>query len=181
MCRLEEQHAALRQIDRWVTSFLLPRNLNNRYCPSLFGNHLGGPELKLTLGNPREVHHGSISFFIAAVIAFSTVVAAPLAQAEALVGGTDAPKPSRLKMTKERIKELLAKWRENRPQLKASAPRLRKRVSMVMTAGSTCRTAWKSRDGPLGRWHIDSRRAALSLLSNRNVRRLLNVMVCSPY
>jgi psiF repeat len=57
--------------------------------------------------------------FIAAAIALSVAVGAPVAQAQAPAGSTDAPKPSRLKLTKEHIKEMLAKWRANRPKLKA--------------------------------------------------------------
>jgi hypothetical protein len=64
--------------------------------------------------------------FIAAAIALSVVVGTPVAQAQAPVTGTDAPKPSRLKLTKDHIKEMLAKWRANRPKLKACRTEARK-------------------------------------------------------
>jgi hypothetical protein len=57
--------------------------------------------------------------FIAAAIALSVAVGAPVAQAQAPAAATDAPKPSRLKLTKEHIHEMLVKWRANRPKLKA--------------------------------------------------------------
>jgi hypothetical protein len=63
--------------------------------------------------------------FIAAAIAVA--VGAPIAQAQAPAGGTDAPKPSRLKLTKEHIHEMLAKWRANRPKLKACRIEARKK------------------------------------------------------
>jgi psiF repeat len=77
--------------------------------------------------------------FVAAAIALSVAVAAPLAQAQAPAaqtpaaqapvpaGGAVAPKPSRLKMTKEHLKEMLAKWRANRPKFKACRTEARKK------------------------------------------------------
>jgi hypothetical protein len=65
--------------------------------------------------------------FIAAAIALSVAVSAPVAQAQAPAGGMDAPKPSRLKLTKEHINEMLAKWRANRPKLKACRTEARKK------------------------------------------------------
>ena len=56
---------------------------------------------------------------IAAAIALSFAIGAPVVQAQAPAVATDAPKPSRLKVTKEHIHEMLAKWRVNRPKLKA--------------------------------------------------------------
>ena len=61
--------------------------------------------------------------FVAAAIALSVVIAAPLAQAQA----PDAPKQSKLKITTERMKEMLAKWRQNRPKLKACRAEARKK------------------------------------------------------
>ena len=57
--------------------------------------------------------------FIAVACALLVGIAAPAAQAQAPTGGADAPKPSKLTMTTERVKEMLAKWRHNRPKLKA--------------------------------------------------------------
>jgi hypothetical protein len=61
--------------------------------------------------------------FTATVIALSFAIAAPVVQAQA----PDAPKPSRLKMTTERMKEMLAKWRQNRPKLKMCRTEARKK------------------------------------------------------
>jgi len=65
--------------------------------------------------------------FIAAAIALSVAIAAPVAHVQAAAGGAAAPKPSMLKMTRERIKEMRAKWRQNRPKLKACRTEARKR------------------------------------------------------
>ena len=65
--------------------------------------------------------------FMAAAIASAVAVGAPAAQAQAPSGGNDAPKPSRLKLTKEHIKEMLAKWRANRPKLKVCRSEARKK------------------------------------------------------
>jgi hypothetical protein len=46
-------------------------------------------------------------------------IAAPLAQAQAPSDGAGAPKPSKVMTTRERLSEMLAKWRHNRPKLKA--------------------------------------------------------------
>jgi hypothetical protein len=52
---------------------------------------------------------------------------APAVQAPAPAAGTAAAKPSRLKLTKEHIKEMLAKWRANRPKLRACRTEARKK------------------------------------------------------
>jgi hypothetical protein len=65
--------------------------------------------------------------FAAAAIALSVAIAAPEVQAQAPAGDAGAPKPSKLKMTKERLQEMLAKWRENRPKLKACRAEARKK------------------------------------------------------
>jgi len=57
--------------------------------------------------------------FIAGVIALSAAIAASAAPAQTPPAGTEAPKPSRLKLTKRHMEEMLAKWRQNRPKLKA--------------------------------------------------------------
>jgi psiF repeat len=64
-----------------------------------------------------------VRLFTAMVIALSIAIAAPVAQAQA----PEAPKASRLKMTTERVKELLAKWRQNRPKLKMCRAEARKK------------------------------------------------------
>jgi hypothetical protein len=68
-------------------------------------------------------------------------VAAPLAQAQAPSDGAGAPKPSKVTTTRERLGEMLAKWRHNRPKLKA-----------CRTDGSLSRSVWANRDGPLGHY-----------------------------
>jgi hypothetical protein len=76
--------------------------------------------------------------FIAAAITFSVAITAPVAQAQspaaqapssaqAPAGGANVPKPSRVKLTKERIKEMFAKWHQNRPKLKACRAEARKK------------------------------------------------------
>jgi hypothetical protein len=64
--------------------------------------------------------------FIAAAIALSVAIGAPVTQAQP-AGGADAPKPSRLQMTRERMKEMLVKWRQNRPKLKGCRTEARKK------------------------------------------------------
>jgi hypothetical protein len=51
-------------------------------------------------------------------VALSLAIAASAVQAQSPTGGADAPKPSRLTMTKQHLKDMLAKWRANRPKLK---------------------------------------------------------------
>jgi hypothetical protein len=46
----------------------------------------------------------------------SIAIATPAAQAQAQ--SSDAPKPSKLKLTTQHLKEVLAKWRQNKPKLK---------------------------------------------------------------
>ena len=65
--------------------------------------------------------------FITISVALSVAIAASAAQAQSPSGGTDAPKPSRLAMTKHHLKEMLAKWRANRPKLKACQTEARKK------------------------------------------------------
>jgi Spy/CpxP family protein refolding chaperone len=65
--------------------------------------------------------------FIAATIALSVAVAVPAAQAQAPAGGADAPKVSRLKMTREHIHDMLVMWRQNRPKFKACRAEARKK------------------------------------------------------
>jgi len=57
--------------------------------------------------------------FIAVACALLVGIAAPATQAQAPTSSADTPKPSKLTMTTERVKEMLAKWRQNRPKLKA--------------------------------------------------------------
>ena len=72
--------------------------------------------------------------FVATAIALLVTIGAPIAQAQAPAAqaqapaaGTNAAKPSRLKLTKEHIKEMFAKWRANRPKLKACRAEARKK------------------------------------------------------
>jgi len=60
--------------------------------------------------------------FFAIAFALSVAIVAPAVQAQ-----TDAPKPSKLTLTKQRMKEMLAKWRANRPKLKACRTEARKK------------------------------------------------------
>jgi psiF repeat len=65
--------------------------------------------------------------FVAAAIALSVAIAASGAQAQTPAGDTGAPKPSKSKMTKEHLQEMLATWRKNRPKLKACRAEARKK------------------------------------------------------
>jgi hypothetical protein len=65
--------------------------------------------------------------FVAAAIAVSVAIAAPAVQAQTPAGDAGAPKPSKLKLTKEHLQEMLAKWRKNRPKLKACRAEARKK------------------------------------------------------
>jgi hypothetical protein len=65
--------------------------------------------------------------FNAGAWALLIILAAPVALAQSPPGGADAPKQSRLAKTKEHFKELLAKWRQNRPKLKACRAEARKK------------------------------------------------------
>jgi hypothetical protein len=71
--------------------------------------------------------------FVAAAIALLVATGTSVAQAQAPAqtpapaAGADTSKPSRLKLTKEHIKEMIAKWRENRPKLKACRAEARKK------------------------------------------------------
>jgi len=64
--------------------------------------------------------------FVTAAIALSVAIAAPAVQAQAPAGDAGAPKPSKLKMTKERLQELLAKWRDSKPKLNVCRAEARK-------------------------------------------------------
>ena len=55
-----------------------------------------------------------VRLFAATVVVLSIAIAAPAAQAQS----SDAPKPSKLKLTTQHLKEMLAKWRQNKPKLK---------------------------------------------------------------
>lgn len=65
--------------------------------------------------------------FMAIGVALSLAIAASAVQAQSPTGGADAPKPSRLTMTKQHLKDMLAKWRANRPKLKACHAEARKK------------------------------------------------------
>ena len=65
--------------------------------------------------------------FVAAAIALSVAIAAPGVQAQAAAGEAGAPKSSKLKMTKEHLQQMMAKWRENKPKLKACRAEARKK------------------------------------------------------
>jgi hypothetical protein len=92
---------------------------------------------KYTLGDPVQNQPSGIlrgdtfmagsRVFVVTAIALLVTIGAPVAQAQAPAGGTDAPKPSRLKLTKEHLKEMVAKWRQNRPKLKACRTEARKK------------------------------------------------------
>jgi psiF repeat len=60
-------------------------------------------------------------------VVLSIIVAASAVQAQLPSGGADAPKASRLTMTKRHLKDMLAKWRANRPKLKACQTQARKK------------------------------------------------------
>jgi psiF repeat len=63
--------------------------------------------------------------FLAAAILLAVSIAAPAAQAQA--PSADSPKQSRLKLTRERIDEMIAKWKANRPKFKACRTEVRKK------------------------------------------------------
>ena len=63
---------------------------------------------------------------IAAVFALLLAVAAPAAQAQTPGDGTTAPKASKM-TTRERINDMMSKWRQNRPKLAACRKDARKR------------------------------------------------------
>jgi hypothetical protein len=65
--------------------------------------------------------------FITIGVALLIAVAASGVQAQSPTGGADTPKPSRLAMTKQHLKDMLAKWRANRPKLKACRTEARKK------------------------------------------------------
>jgi psiF repeat len=52
---------------------------------------------------------------------------AALAQAPTSTTESPAPKPSKLKLTKEKLQEMLTKWRQNRPKLRACRAEARKK------------------------------------------------------
>ena len=60
-------------------------------------------------------------------LALSVAIAASAAQAQAPADGAGVPKPSRVATTKERWREMLAKWRQNQPKLKACRAEARKK------------------------------------------------------
>jgi hypothetical protein len=61
----------------------------------------------------------------AAILMSATIIAAPaLAQTAA---PAPEPKKSRLTLTREKIKEMRAKWKANRPKLKACRTEVRKK------------------------------------------------------
>jgi hypothetical protein len=92
------------------------------------GFHPRDPASKQPSGILREISFMARSrIFVAAAIALSVAIAAPGVQAQAPAGDAGAPKPSKLKMTKERLHEMLAKWRKNRPKLKACRADARKK------------------------------------------------------
>lgn len=62
---------------------------------------------------------------VAAVLLSATIIAAPaLAQTAA---PAPEPKKSRLTLTREKIKEMRAKWKANRPKLKACRTEVKKK------------------------------------------------------
>jgi psiF repeat len=60
-------------------------------------------------------------------VVLSIVIAASAVEAQSASGGAATPKASRLTMTKQHLKDMLAKWRANRPKLKACQTQARKK------------------------------------------------------
>jgi psiF repeat len=89
-----------RRARRWDSS-------ENRQCSKI-------KSLEFVKGDTLMVRFGIV---MTAALVLLVAIAAPLAQAQA--PGDGAPKPSKVMTTRERLGEMLAKWRHNRPKLKA--------------------------------------------------------------
>jgi hypothetical protein len=68
-----------------------------------------------------------LSAATAVLLAASLVAASAQQMTPPVSPAPDAPKTSRFKMTREKIKEMRAKWKANRPKLKACRGEVRKR------------------------------------------------------
>jgi hypothetical protein len=104
------------------------------------GDKLAVPQLFASTSKFKD-HPGGISMLrtrisIAAAVLLSAAIVSASAQQMAppaspapdapKMSAPDTPKMSRFKLTREKIKEMRAKWKENRPKLKACRAEVRK-------------------------------------------------------